>query len=76
MVQTSNINVEVMKKSKCIFKDTSRIEANDFNSLISNLKSMQQKVNEFLTGLVQVEQTSNQSESILYLYTYIFFVAA
>lgn len=62
MVETSNINVVVINKSECIYKNTLKNEGNDLNSLISNLKSMQQKVNQVLTKLVQVEQSSNQGE--------------
>ncbi|XP_032454913.1 uncharacterized protein LOC100114728 isoform X2 [Nasonia vitripennis] len=64
MVENLDINVKVTNKSECIFKNTLKNEGNNLNSLISNLKSMQQKVNEVLTDLVQVEQSLNQGKNL------------
>ena len=60
MVKNADIKVEIRKSNQRIYENTLKNEGNDLNSLISNLKSMQQQVNEILTKLVQAEQSSNQ----------------
>jgi hypothetical protein len=56
----SNVNVQISNKSDCIYKKIFKNKGNDLNSLMLNLKSIQQKINEILTTLVQVEQGSNE----------------
>lgn len=74
MVEASDVNVQINNKSVCIYKNTLKNEGNDLNSLISNLKSMQQRVNEILTKLVQADQSSNQGANVIlcYIIEYLF----
>lgn len=62
MVETSDINVKVNNKSECVYKDVLKNEGNNLPSLITNLKLVQQRVNEILTKLVQAEQNDTSNE--------------
>lgn len=68
MVETAEISVQIHKKSQCIYNNTVKNERNNLISLISNLKSVRQKINDVLTSLVQDDQSTNQGNDFLNLF--------
>lgn len=64
MVETADINVQINKSDKSVLESSVKIEKNSLSSLISNLKTIQKKVNDVLTELVQNDQSSSQGKNV------------
>ncbi|KAK0182835.1 hypothetical protein PV327_000929 [Microctonus hyperodae] len=63
MVDT-NIRVQILKNDRCIFNESSK-NSNDTNNiagLITNLKVMQERVNNFITTLIETTERNVSDE--------------
>lgn len=63
MVDT-NIRVQISKNDKCIFNESSKNSnvSNNMAGLITNLKVMQERVNDFLTTLIKTTERNVSDE--------------
>ena len=58
----NSLFVEITKETNCIYTKSLNNPNNDLNALISNLKILQENVNEKLSELVEIERNNGSAE--------------
>lgn len=62
-MNNTSIHVQIYKSVKCIYEKNNSVDASNLNHLISCLNATQIEINDFLTSLVEKQDSSVDAES-------------
>lgn len=60
-MNNTSIHVQIYKSVKCIYEKNNSVDASNLNHLISCLNATQIEINDFLTSLVEKQDSSVQN---------------